>query len=501
MADALNWVNATTDQWSAALGGNSAAQAAFNSALESGATKEDAFNAALAACSTEGERQQLVVDTLSALYGEAGAAYQETNADLIAYNQSQDAMRQGAADLGGALMPLVSTVSSLAGEVMSGLAPAAQQAATFIGTNLNGAVQAASPLISAASAGASLLAQNLDVIAPVLTGVTAGFVAFKAALAVQTAIQLVSTALNGMSIAQYAAATAQRVLNAAMNANPIILVVTLIASLVAALVTLYTTNEDFRNAVNNAWNTIKSTAEDVFGRIVTFFTSDIPNAIQAAQDWFNNLPGNVRSALNSALSAVKSWAGSVRSQAIQAGQNFISGIRAKFDEVVSYVRGIPGRIRSALGNLGSTLLGAGRDLIAGLGQGVISGIQGVVDSVSAGVQRVVSAAKGLLGIASPSRVFMEIGDYSMQGLALGFEQGERPASRAVTGTIESLMEQAAHARAPMAQASYDGGGGASGSRATLDEVYEMLRMIYEVIPEGMTDREFDRRVRRANASA
>ena len=89
MADALNWVNASTDQWSAALSGNSAAQSAFNSAVEQGATKEDAFNAALAACSTEGERQQLVVDTLNALYGEAGAAYQEANADMIAYNGGQ----------------------------------------------------------------------------------------------------------------------------------------------------------------------------------------------------------------------------------------------------------------------------------------------------------------------------------------------------------------------------------------------------------------------------
>ena len=449
MANALNWVNATTDQWSAALGGNSAAQAAFNSALESGATKEDAFNSALAACSTEGERQQLVVDTLSALYGEAGTAYQETNTDLIAYNQSQDAMRQGAADLGGALMPLVSTVSSLAGEVMSGLAPAAQQAATFIGTNLNSAVQAASPLIAAASSGASLLAQNLGVIAPVLTGVTAGFVAFKAALAVQTAIQLVSTALNGMSIAQYAAATAQRVLNAAMNANPIILVVTLIASLVAALVTLYTTNEDFRNAVNNAWNTIKSTAENVFGRIKTFFTKDIPNAIKTAQEWFSNLPNNIGNALNRALNSVRAWAGNLGDQAVRAGQSFLNGVRNKFSEMLSYIGGIPGRIRSGLGNLGSTLLSAGSDLIAGLGQGVMNGIQGVVDSVSAGVQRVVDAAKGLLGIASPSRVFMEIGDYSMQGLAIGFERGERPAARAAVGTLESLMAQAASARTPM----------------------------------------------------
>ena len=49
-------------------------------------------------------------------------------------------------------------------------------------------------------------------------------------------ITAVSSALQGFSIANTAASVAQWALNAAMNANPIVLIITLIAALVAGLV-------------------------------------------------------------------------------------------------------------------------------------------------------------------------------------------------------------------------------------------------------------------------
>lgn len=57
----------------------------------------------------------------------------------------------------------------------------------------------------------------------------------------------------------------------AMNANPFVLVATLAAGLVAAIITLWNTNEDFRNAVTNAWQSIKSTVSSVVNALVNFF--------------------------------------------------------------------------------------------------------------------------------------------------------------------------------------------------------------------------------------
>lgn len=74
----------------------------------------------------------------------------------------------------------------------------------------------------------------------------------------------VEAILKGITIAQTA-------LNIAMNANPILLIVTLVAGLIVALVTLWNTNEDFRNAVTSAWETIKEAVGGAIDAVVEFF--------------------------------------------------------------------------------------------------------------------------------------------------------------------------------------------------------------------------------------
>ena len=196
---------------------------------------------------------------------------------------------------------------------------------------------------------------------------------------------MVTTALNGMTVAQAAATVAQNLLNAAMNANPLMIIVTLIGTVVGALIGLYNTNEEFRNGVNAAWESIRTTAESVFGPIVTFFTVTVPGAIQTAQEWFANLPGNIKGALDQAISNIQAWAAGIRDQAIKAGQDFLNGIRQKFEEAVEFVRGIPGRLVSAIGNLGSRLVASGRSLIDGLTKGIRDGFDAAVGAVQDGL--------------------------------------------------------------------------------------------------------------------
>lgn len=124
LADALNWSTASAEQWSAALSGNSAAQAAFNQAIADGQTKEDAFNAALAACGSEQERSQLITETLTGLYGEAGRQYQETNKDLLDSRDAQNEMNKSMQELGEAAMPVKTAVTEIGTSLLNQLAPA-----------------------------------------------------------------------------------------------------------------------------------------------------------------------------------------------------------------------------------------------------------------------------------------------------------------------------------------------------------------------------------------
>ncbi len=127
LADALNWSTASAEQWSAALAGHSAAQDAFNTAVADGQTKEDAFNAALAACGSEQERSQLITETLTGLYGEAGKQYQETNADLLASRDAQNEMNKSMQDLGKAATPVKTAVTEIGTSLLNTLAPALEK--------------------------------------------------------------------------------------------------------------------------------------------------------------------------------------------------------------------------------------------------------------------------------------------------------------------------------------------------------------------------------------
>lgn len=124
LADALNWSTASAEQWSAALSGHSSAQAAFNQAVAEGQTKEDAFNAALAACGSEQERSQLITETLTGLYADAGRQYQDTNKDLLASRDTQNEMNQSMRELGEAAMPVKTAVTEIGTSLLNTLAPA-----------------------------------------------------------------------------------------------------------------------------------------------------------------------------------------------------------------------------------------------------------------------------------------------------------------------------------------------------------------------------------------
>ena len=75
LADALNWVGLS----------------------------EDEFNAKLAACGSEQERNALITDTLTAAYGDAAAAFKTNNAEIIAANEAQAQMDATLAKLSGAV--------------------------------------------------------------------------------------------------------------------------------------------------------------------------------------------------------------------------------------------------------------------------------------------------------------------------------------------------------------------------------------------------------------
>ena len=131
----------------------------------------------------------------------------------------------------------------------------------------------------------------------VISALTAMFIIQNAVLAIRTAILLAQAAPMALWVAQmYAAAAAQALLNAVMMLNPFVLIAGLLIGLAAALVFAYNTNEDFRNMVNGAWESIKQVVGPIiteFGRLIDWLWHNviepaIPAIVKLWEDLKNN---------------------------------------------------------------------------------------------------------------------------------------------------------------------------------------------------------------------
>lgn len=116
--------------------------------------------------------------------------------------------------------------------------------------------------------------------------------------------------------------------------------------------------------------------------------------------------------------------------------NVVNGVSGMIGNVVGFFSGLIGRITGAIGNAGNALFNTGRDII----QGLINGISGMMGAIGRAVLSIVPEAirgpfEDLLGIHSPSRVFMGYGVNIGQGLINGLDGMHGKIESAVTGMV------------------------------------------------------------------
>ena len=117
-------------------------------------------------------------------------------------------------------------------------------------------------------------------------------------------------------------------------------------------------------------------------------------------------------------------------------QNVVTSVQTKISEVIDKVKALPGDIKSALGDLGSLLNQAGKDLIQGMINGVGSMGQALKDKAGNLASGAVDSIKGVLGIASPSKVLTKIGLQTGEGFVKGIDKMQRGAAGAMTDLVE-----------------------------------------------------------------
>lgn len=264
--------------------------------------------------------------------------------------------------------------------------------------------------------------------------------------------------------------------------------------------------------------------EDISGfvtGVVQFFTVDLPNAINALVQWFAQLPGNIAAFLSMVIAKVAAWVANMASNAVSAGSRFISGI-------AGFMSALPGNIASWLSRVISTVVGwvsqfasnatsaasqfasnlinglasipgqvtsIGSNIIQGMVNGVTSAAGRLIDSVKGAVDDAINAAKNLLGIHSPSRVFRKIGQYTMQGAALGVDDDADVLLRSTDSAMRGMISTAQDVAMPGVSST------AGGESAVISWLAENLPSIIAKFTPVMGESEFGRKARKAVAYA
>lgn len=128
----------------------------------------------------------------------------------------------------------------------------------------------------------------------------------------------------------------------------------------------------------------------------------------------------------------------------------VAGFLAWGSAAISVGGRVVGAVSSTLAGIAGALVSfpltaaqAGLDFVLGFVQAITSGQGPVADAARALARSALSAIKGALGISSPSRVMLQMGGYTAEGMAEGLEKGTPDVAMAAQGMGSAAVGGAA----------------------------------------------------------
>ncbi|WP_283751475.1 phage tail tape measure protein [Bacillus cereus] len=198
----------------------------------------------------------------------------------------------------------------------------------------------------------------------------------------------------------------------------------------------------------NAWNALKSGVINLVNSIKdgainswNALKSGVINTVNALKDGAMNAWNALKSGISSAISGIVNFVTSgfnnAKSTAISMMEGLKNGVSNAINNVINFFRDMGSNIKSTISSI--NLYDIGKNII----QGLINGIKGMAKNVVGAITDVTSSitgkVKGLLGIHSPSRVFLQFGKFIGQGLTIGINKTEDMVAQASEGLANAAM--------------------------------------------------------------
>lgn len=180
-------------------------------------------------------------------------------------------------------------------------------------------------------------------------------------------------------------------------------------------------------------------------KIITAATNLITRFITSIGNAAGRIIATGASMITRLLEGINNSAGRLISKAVEVAgkfvQNVAKGLVRLTDEgataIINFLNGVAGVIRSR----GPEMTAAGRNIASAIIQGFVSGINAgdVVSAVISKFRAAVAAGKRAVGAKSPSTEFIKIGEYVVQGFAIGL-QNSTAAEDAVANMANGIIE-------------------------------------------------------------
>lgn len=370
--------------------------------------KQSAINAQLAEMGLDGltgaagesaKQQAIMALIMEQSANSAGQFARESDTAAGAQQIATAQWENASAELGASLLPALTGVT----QALSGMAKWVQENSTLV-LALGGVIGGLAGSILAVNAALKIYQVTATAVAAVQKVLEAG--------AIGTRIQLAALAVQQgiTSAATKVLAAGQWLLNAAMSANPIGLVIAAIVLLVAGIVLLWNKCEGFRKIVTAVWSAMKTGALAAWsaiktaisavigwgrsaiaglGRLVSSVWSAIRTGAAAAWNGIRSVVAAVVNAIRALLTGLRAFAAAVWTGIRTVAAAVWNGIRTVVTGVINTIRSIMNGLRSAAMSVFNA--------VRSIATGALNAILAPIRAIQSAFNSVISAVQSLIG--------------------------------------------------------------------------------------------------------
>lgn len=449
---------------------------ALADALNWAGVNEDLFQESLDKCTTEQERNALITETLTSLYGGSAKAFRESNKDIIDGNKATAELSLAMADLGAIAEPILTELKTLSTEFLNELMPLVKLLGEGFAGALNGSAGASDQFSTAIGGIIELIVNKMMNLLPTVLEIIVNLVPsiiqtilnqvpniLQMLLEVGNQIilaltemmpglletvatllpQIVTTIIGFVpTLLESAISLFMTLVNAIPVIIPILLeslpmiIDTIINAAVEAIPRLTEASITFLSAMVDAIPTIVESLgkalPDIINAVVDGIISYYPVLLQGGIDFLmalidaiptiiselaKSLPDIITKILNTitdALPELYETAKKLYGKIVEAVPTILANLRTAIDEIITSMVGF-------FTDGASDMMSAGGDLVKGLWEGITGMTDWVIDKISGFTDSVLGGIKNFFGIHSPSTETALIGKYLDEGLAKGID--------------------------------------------------------------------------------